>query len=95
MSAAPPEGHDRCPDIEFLDMHAAIDALDGWGVAVEGLDGLTADGIFQRVTGRGEEGDVGPGWSKPDIYMIELVEVLTGRLVLRTDFRNLRRVKVL
>ena len=90
-----PADHDRCPDIEFLDMHAAIDALDGLGVAAEGLDGWTAEGIFQRVTERGEEGDVSPAWSKPDIYMIEVVELLTNRLVTRTDFRNLRKVKVL
>jgi hypothetical protein len=91
----PPADHDLCPDIEFLDLNPAIDALDGWCVEVEGLDGWTADGLFRRVTRRGEEFHVSPGWSKPDIYMIELVDPMTEELVTRTDFRNLRRVKVL
>jgi len=91
----PPEDHDRCPDIEFLNLHTAIDLLDGWGVEVTGLDGWTAVGIFRRVTERGDELDVSPLWSKDDIYLIEIVDTLTDELITRTDIRNLRKVKCL
>lgn len=94
-TAPPPEDHDRCPDIEFLDLNVALDALDGWAVEVTSLDGCRGVGVFRRVTQRGEELDVSPAWSKPDIYMIAIHDVMTDDMLMMTDFRNLATVKVL
>lgn len=85
---------DRCPMIEWLDLNAAIDSLDDWGVEVVS-DGITSVGTFRRVTAREDVLDVSAGWSHPDIYLIAIHDTLTDKRLLVTDFRNLDTVKVL
>lgn len=77
----------------FHDPHDLIDALEGRTVKACD-DGCEAHGVLRRVTQRGEERDVGPGWSSPTIYMVDIVTPETGDLICRTDVRNFDLLEV-
>lgn len=87
---APPIGEGEGDDplefiaVEFVSFETLVNALDGYGVEVEMIEGDSHVGCFTKYVPASESQT-----------MVRLMDTVTGELIFGTDVRNMKRIRVL